>query len=393
MTHAYWDFCSSAPVVSSDNRDKASVTITMQTVHRSQTLFVGVDVHKDTHTAVALSPFGEKIFEMTIGNDAEDFSALVERTQREARKRNLLPSFGLEDVHSWGERLSEFLVDEGVPVRAVAPVLVDHRRSKATHPEKNDSLDAHGVAEVMIQRIDSLPLYTVTEDAQKAKQIRELSLEREWLVTERSRLKNQLHVLLHRIYNTSYRTTFRDPFSQKAVRHWLRSIPKTTDAILAQRTRRSLRRLGALREEVEEIEEELATLIERGGHTIATASGCGTVVAAELIGEIGDINRFHSPGALAKYAGCAPREHSSGKTIRWRKTRSGNRRLNRAFHRMALSQISRSGNDAARAYFRRKISEGKTKAQALVCLRRQLVNVVWMMLKHNTDYVYPQKIA
>ena len=56
---------------------------------------------------------------------------------------------------------------------------------------------------------------------------------------------------------------------------------------------------------------------------------------------------------------------------------------------MALSHISRSGNDAARAYFKKKVSEGKTKAQALVCLRRQLVNVVWMMMKHRTEYRLP----
>jgi transposase len=157
--------------------------------------------------------------------------------------------------------------------------------------------------------------------------------------------------------------------------------------------KRNVRRLLDLREEIQEIEEELELLMKENKYTLATASGCGVVIAAEIVGKIGDINRFHSPGALAKYAGCAPREHSSGKTIRWRKTRSGNRRLNRAFHRMALSQISRSGNDAARAYFKRKIAEGKTKAQALVCLRRQLVNVVWMMLKHKTEYCYPQENA
>ena len=361
----------------------------MQTVNRSQTLFVGVDVHKDTHTAVALSPFGEKVFEMTIGNEAEDFISLVEKTKVEANKAGLVPSFGLEDVHSWGERLSSFLVEEGLPVRAVAPILVDHRRSKMTHPEKNDSLDAAGVAEVMIQRIDTLPVYKLTEEAQKAKQIRELSLEREWLVKERARLKNQLHVLLHRIHNTGYRAKFKDPFSKKALRYWMRSAPKDTDAILVQRTKRALRRLLDLREEIQEIEEELETMMKESGQTLATASGCGTVIAAEIIGEVGDVNRFRAPGALAKYAGCAPREHSSGKTIRWRKTRSGNRRLNRAFHRMALSQISRSGNDAARAYFKRKVSEGKTKAQALVCLRRQLVTVVWMMMKHKTEYRLP----
>jgi len=365
----------------------------MQTVKRSQTLFIGVDVHKDTHTAVGLTPFGEKVFEMTIGNGAEDFISLVEKTKVESEKAGLVPSFGLEDVHSWGERLSSFLVEEGLPVRAVAPILVDHRRSKTTHPEKNDSLDAQGVAEVMIQRIDSLPLYKLTEEAQKAKQIRELSLEREWLVKERSRLKNQLHILLHRIHNTGYRSKFKDPFSKKALCYWMRSAPKDTDTILEQRMKRAVRRLLDLRDEIQEIEEELETMMEENGQTVATASGCGPVIAAELIGEIGDMNRFHSPGALAKYAGCAPREHSSGKTIRWRKTRSGNRRLNRAFHRMALSQISRSGNDAARTYFKRKVSEGKTKAQALVCLRRQLVNVVWMMMKHKTEYVYPQEIV
>ena len=357
----------------------------MTTQEKQRTMFIGVDVHKDTHTAVGLNPFGEKIFEMTISNEPEDFISLVEKTKVEAEKSGLVPSFGLEDVHSWGERLSSFLVEVGLPVVAVAPILVDHRRKKTTHPEKNDSLDAQGVAEVMIQKIDTLPIYTLTEEAQKAKQIRELSLEREWLVKERARLKNQLHVLLHRIHNTGYRVRFKDPFAKKALRYWSRSIPKNTDAILVQRTKRALRRILDLREEIQDIEEELATLMEVSGQTLSTASGCGVVIAAEIIGEIGDINRFHSPGALAKYAGCAPREHSSGKTIRWRKTRSGNRRLNRSFHRMALSQISRSGNDAARTYFKRKVSEGKTKAQALVCLRRQLVNVVWIILKQKME--------
>ncbi len=361
--------------------------LTMQNIR--STLFVGVDVHKDTHTAVGLSPFGEKVFEMTIGNEASDFISLVERTRQEAKSAGLIPSFGLEDVHSWGERLSEFLVEEGLPVVAVAPILVDRLRQHASHPEKNDTLDAKGVAEVMIRKIDSLLSYKITEEAKKAKQIRELSLEREWLVKERARLKNQLHILLHRIHNTSYRTLFKDPFSKKALRHWIKSIPRATDTILAQRTKRALRRVIDLWNEIQEIEKELSVMIEASGHTLSTASGCGVVVASDLIGEIGDINRFKSSGSLAKYAGCAPREHSSGKTTRWRKTKSGNRRLNRAFHRMALCQISRMGNKLAKTYFKRKISEGKTKAQALVCLRRQLVNVVWMMMKYKTEYRVP----
>ena len=134
----------------------------------------------------------------------------------------------------------------------------------------------------------------------------------------------------------------------------------------------------------------MEAIMDKAGYTLSTASGCGIVLAAMMIGEIGDINRFHSPASLAKYAGCAPREHSSGKTHRHRKTRGGNRRLNCAFHRMALSQISRMGNPAALRYFKRKVSEGKSKQQALVCLRRQMVNIIYMMLKHQTMFRYPQ---
>jgi transposase len=206
------------------------------------------------------------------------------------------------------------------------------------------------------------------------------------LVKERARIKNQLHILLHRIHNSAYATLFKNPFSLKALAHWKRSVPKGTDEILARRMKRAVKRLLDLRIEIKEIEKELKILIDKGGYTIHTASGCGAVIAADIIGEIGDINKFHSPGSLAKYAGCAPREQSSGKTKRWKKTRSGNRRLNRAFHRMALSQISRMGNEKARTYFQKKVSEGKSKQQALVCLRRQMVNIVWMMMKHRTEY-------
>lgn len=353
---------------------------------REHTLFVGVDVHKDTHTAVGITPFGEKIFELTIGNQKEDFQSLSEHVKEQAQGAALSPHFGLEDCHGYGERLADFLIDAGYPVVHVPPIYVDQARQRNTHPEKNDSLDAYGVAEVMIRKIDMLPTYTVTEDSKTAKNIKEISMDREYLVQEQTRIKNHLHVLLHRIHNTQYKDQFKNPFSLKALKHWMKSYPKQTSPVLVRMMKRKVKRLLTIRMEIKELEDELEQLIAESGHTLHTASGCGTVLASELIGEIGDINRFHSPASLAKYAGCSPREHSSGKTFKHRKTKSGNRRLNRAFHRMALSQISISGNDKARQYFKKKIAEGKSKSQALVCLRRQLVNIVWMMMKHKTQY-------
>ena len=358
----------------------------LATCDRKTTMFVGVDVHRDTHTAVGLSPFGEKLFEITVGNYEKDFALLTARVDEVSRGAMLSPFYGLEDCQSYGERLSAHLVGQGLSVVNVPPVLVDERRKHETHPEKSDALDALGVAKVMIQRIDTLPIFRISETSKKAKQIKELSQDREFLVSERTRLKNQLHTLLHRIWNSEYRVKFKNPFSKKALTFWGKHVPKRSDEFVVRSMKRKLKRLIDIREEVVELEEELETLLAESGSTLSTASGVSTVIAAEIVGEVGDITRFHSPAALAKYSGCSPRECSSGKTSRHRKSRSGNRRLNRAFHRMALSQISRSGNDKARVYFARKVSEGKSKSQALVCLRRQMVNIVWMMMKHGTEY-------
>lgn len=345
-------------------------------------MFVGVDVHKDTHTAVGVSPFGEKLFEITVGNYKKDFEMLTSKVNE--MKGALSPYFGLEDCHGYGERLSSYLYEGGHRILAVPSIMVDRLRQKATHPEKSDSLDALGVAKVMMQSIDTLPQYTISEDSKRAKQIKELSMDREYLVEERVRLKNHLHNLLHRIYNSEYKDKYKDPFALKALKFWSKTKPKC-DQFLYRSMKRKVKRLLGIHYEILELEKEMETFLGENC-TVQTAAGCGTALAGMIVGEIGDINRFHSPGALAKYAGCAPRECSSGKTRRHRKTRSGNRRLNCAFHRMALSQISRSGNEKAKAYFKRKVSEGKSKSQALVCLRRQMVNIIWCMMKNKTIY-------
>ena len=354
----------------------------MTTAQKQNCMFVGIDVHKDTHTAVGISPFGEKLFEITVGNYSPDFKQLEEKV--EEMKGMLSPYIGLEDVRGYGERLSGYLYEK-YPVYHVPSILIDRQRQNATHPEKSDSLDALGVAKVMIQSIDTLLPYTISQESQKAKQLKEISIDREDLALERTRLKNQVHTLLYRIYNTEYEQKFKDPFSIKALTYWRNAKPKC-DLFLLKTMKRKVRRLLDIRVEVADLEKDMKILLDDGGYTIQTASGCGLVLASTIIGEIGDIHRFHSPGALSKYAGCSPRERSSGKKVRHVKTRGGNRRLNCAFHRMALSQISRMGNDRARVYFKRKISEGKSKSQALVCLRRQMVNIIWMMLKHKTTY-------
>src|SRR6202035_5026432 len=106
------------------------------------------------------------------------------------------------------------------------------------------------------------------------KNLKEISLDREDLVNERVRLKNQLHTILHRIWNTEYRGKFTDPFSLKALRYWMRARPDCSD-FLTRMMKRKVKRMLAIHEEIKELEAEMASLIEQSGHTVHTASGCG----------------------------------------------------------------------------------------------------------------------
>lgn len=366
-----------------------------RTTQREHLLYVGMDTHKDTHAAVATTAFGEKLFDVSIRNTAADFNELVRQSRSVAAERGLGLVFGLEDSTGYGVRLAKHLFANNILVKTVPPIYVDRERKYETHPEKNDSLDAHAAAKVLIQRIDTLPTYRITEQNELAKEIKELSLDREFLVKEQSRIKCQLHRLLHKAYNSEYRTKFKDPFGVKSLKYWLAHPLPTgaakadivgTPAILKNQIKRKVKRLIDIREEVLELEAELQTLIDQTGQKITTLNGCGIALGSKVLAEVKDIARFRSSGALAKYAGLCPREKSSGKTFRHIKTKSGNRQLNTALHRIALSQISRSGNHHAKEYFQRKISEGKTKAQALCCLKRRLVDIIYMMLKYKQSY-------
>lgn len=368
----------------------------LHTLPRHEVLSIGIDVHKDTHTAVATTAFGETVFKKVISNSREDFQTLVAAVKKVSEDNSLVPVFGLEDSYGNGLRLARYLSGQGLVVKMVPPVLTDEFRKYETHPEKNDLKDALAAARVLIQRIDTLPNYTITKQNELANEIKELALDREFLIKEQTRLKNQLHRLLHKAWNGEYREKFRDPFSVKALRYWkAHPLPKDTSdipgepALLKNQIKRKVKRLVDIRKETQELETELAMLIERSGQKITTLNGCGTVLAAKLMAEIKDIKRFHSPSALAKYAGLCPRERSSGNTFRHIKTKSGNRKLNEAIHRVALSQISRSGNQEAKTYFQRKLSEGKTKSQSLCCLKRRLVDIIFMMLKYQQPYQYP----
>ena len=104
-------------------------------------------------------------------------------------------------------------------------------------------------------------------------------------------------------------------------------------------------------------------------------------MAAKLLGEIGPIDRFPTDAQLARHAGVAPLEASSGKHRRHRLDRGGNRQLNRALHQIAITQARM--HPPARAYMERKQAEGKSRREALRCLKRHLARTIHTTLKNE----------
>ena len=128
---------------------------------------------------------------------------------------------------------------------------------------------------------------------------------------------------------------------------------------------------------------ELRELIAATGSDLMELAGVGPSGAARLLGDVGDISRFADKGRFASWNGTAPLDASSGDQNRHRLSRAGNRRINRTLHIMALTALRHGGE--ARAYYDRKTAAGKTKMEAMRCLKRRLSDIVYARMKADAQ--------
>ena len=131
--------------------------------------------------------------------------------------------------------------------------------------------------------------------------------------------------------------------------------------------------------QLKESHQRIKTAAKASGTSLTDLYGVGPVLACELIGYTGDVRRFTTRDQFASYAGVAPIELSSGGRIVHRLSRRGNRQLNHAIHMVAICQIRQSDSEG-RAYFERKVAEGKTKRESIRSLKRQVTNAVYRQL-------------
>ena len=148
-------------------------------------------------------------------------------------------------------------------------------------------------------------------------------------------------------------------------------------------------------EQLKDVDEKLKIMYKALGCTLHTISGVNIIMAVKILAETGDINRFGSSDKLAQFAGIAPFHSSSSGKGKDRATKQGNRRLQATIYFLAIQmvQVSPKGvprHPLFRAYYDKKKAEGKSSQQALICISRRFINIIYGMLKNGTEYKMPE---
>lgn len=335
-------------------------------------IVIGSDAHKRSYTfSAVVAGTGELRSSETV----QATTAGHERMLSWARAQDGERVWAIEDCRHVSAKLERFLLGRGERVVRVPPKLMAGRRKRLRERGKSDPIDALAVARAALEEgLDRLPVAALEGPAREVKLLLD---HREDLVGERTRIQNRLRWLLHDRW-----PQLELPTGCLDREVWLARVAgrlgRCRQDADVRVMRHQVRRLRELTREAAVIERELRVLVGALQPRLLALPGVGPLTAAKLIAEIAGIERFRNPAKLARLAGIAPIPASSGNTTRMRLDRGGNRQLNAAVHRIAVTQMR--SHPPAKDYIARRISEGKTKREALRCLKRHLIRVIFNTL-------------
>jgi len=238
---------------------------------------------------------------------------------------------------------------------------------------KNDGLDALATA-LAASRNERLA--AVNPEA-TSEVLRLLSERREDQVAERTRALNRLHGLLRDLLPGGVARTL----SADRAARILRGIRPRGGASARLRRRLAsevLRDVRTLDRKIADLNRRIEAEVDASGTTLTEIFGVGPILAARIVGTVGDVGRFPTKAHFASYAGTAPVEASSGKVVRHRLSLAGNRHLNYALHMVAVCQARSEVRGGT--YYHKKIEEGKSSKEALRCLKRRVSDAVFRSL-------------
>jgi transposase len=337
-------------------------------------VLIGVDPHKDS---VAVAAVDEATGELLERASFPQDRAGLRRLQRWARK---FPErrWAVENAGGLGRHLAMRLAGSGESVVDVPPKLSARVRVLSTgNARKNDGVDALATA-LAASRNRWL---TAVDPEAASEALRLLSERREDLVAERTRALNRLHGLLRDLVPGGVARTLS---ADRAARILGDIRPKGASARLRRRLASEiLRDVRTLDRKVADLNERIEAEVEASGTTLTQIFGVGPILAARIIGAVGDVTRFPTKAHFASYSGTAPLEASSGQAVRHRLSLAGNRKLNYALHMVAVCQARSDVRGGA--YYRKKMAEGKSRKEALRCLKRRISDAVFKSLMADSQ--------
>lgn len=330
---------------------------------------IGIDAHKRVHAAVAIDELGREVDRWRGGTTLSE----GERLARWATGLDPVRRWGIEGSGQYGHALAQQLVASGEIVVEVNPRLTATMRRGSRPPGKSDRLDALAVARVVAQETDTLPAVGV-DDASTV--LAELAADRDSALAEATRLRNQLHQVLHQLGAVDARSwpDLTDAVAVTPLTAYQAPDGEVLAAARAVRVRHLAARLVLALEQLAVTTAAIEDMARPALAPLDAICGVAPLTAGLLAAELGR-HHFASDAQLASYAGVAPLEASSGERCRHRLNRGGNRQLNALVHRIVLVQLRCSPE--ARAYVARRVAEGKTRREAIRCLKRYLARRIF----------------
>ena len=332
------------------------------------TVVIGIDAHKASHTATAIGPGCVEAATIRLRAARSTPEELLIWAAQWPERR-----WGVEGARGLGQLLAQQLVAAGEHVVDVPATLSARVRTLETgHGRKTDRIDARAVALVAAQRPD-LPRVTADDHCRV---LRLLADRRDELTSERRRTINRLHRHLRDLIAGGAPTQL----NAKEAASLLAKV-RPRDGVEAERkqmARDLLVDVRRLDRALAQNRRRCAAAVTASGTSLCDLAGISDVLAAKILGHIGDIGRFPSADRLASYAGTAPIEASSGDVVRHRLSRHGNRQLNHAIHLAAHTQTIRPG--PGRDYYQRRRDTGNSRNEALRLLKRQLTKTIYRTL-------------
>ena len=333
---------------------------------------VGVDTHKDTHVAVAKDELGRHLGQTTVVANPRGYRELLAW----AGTHGEVEAWGVEGTGSYGAALARFLQSSDQSVREV----VRPNRKTRRHKGKSDPVDAEAAARaVLAGEATALP-----KGHDRAEMIRALRIARSSALKARTQAINGLKALVVTA-PAELREQLRSLSSAELVGRCCRLRPGnvTTPAAATKLALRSLaRRVKDLEAEIGTIEPCLVRLIVEAAPDLAGIFGVGPEAAGTLLQTAGDNpERLRSEAAFAHLCGVSPIQASSGKTVRHRLNRGGDRQANAALYRVVLVRLRH--DEKTKEYARRRTAEGKSKKEIIRCLKRYVAREVFAVLKNH----------